>query len=125
MFEKAVRNGLGRGRGFAVIAVLTAASLGACVPVGQGFKPGPGFGGNPQPAPAPQQVFVPVPVATPACEQRIASNGGTGFWDIGLGQCWACPSGSQRTVFDVTGADACQFGFPFGEMVAAEYLGGR
>jgi hypothetical protein len=101
-----------RSRSLAIVAIAASSLLGACVTL-----PAPGAGGGTTPAPTPI-----TPPQTASCHERVGSNGGVGFYDIGLGQCWACPAGSNRTVFDVRGADACQFGFPFGEMVAAQRL---
>ncbi len=55
-----------------------------------------------------------------ACERpaetvyrAAAQHGGPGcgvgqFFDIGTGKCWSCPSGYNRTVFDVSGPTACE-----------------
>jgi hypothetical protein len=104
-----------RSRSLAIVAIAAASLLGACVTL-----PAPGAGGGTTFEPLP--ITAPNPPQTASCQETVGSNGGVGFWDIGLGQCWACPAGSNRTIFDVRGSDACQFGFPFGQMVAAERL---
>lgn len=119
MSGNALRRSLVRGKSLAAIAIFTAATLGACVPVGA-IGTGPGPGPNPLPAPAP------TPIANQACEQRVGDNGGRGFWDIGRSECWSCPLQSARTVFPVNENWACSFGGMFSTAWApAEYLGGR
>lgn len=119
MSENAIRKSLARGKSLAVVAIFTAAALGACVPMAP-------IGGGPGPLPQPGPAPAPTPIANLACEQRVGDNGGHGFWDIGRGECWSCPLQSARTVFPVNENWACSFGGMFSTAWApAEYLGGR
>lgn len=96
--------------------------LAGCVQISPNLPP-PG-GGRPAPTPAPSFVEASY-VTSPECSGRTGNNGGRGFVDIGLNQCYACPSGYNRTVFDVRGNNACERGGPppFGTWVGAEPLG--
>ncbi len=105
-----------RGAILSAIVFAAASGLSACVTVAPGNGGGGGGGGG--------GIGVnPPPSYTPQCTQRVGSNGGQGFWDIGLGRCFSCPAGSDRTIFDVRSNQACQSGGPFGPMMAAEDLG--
>ena len=104
-------------------AALLLVGLAACVPVASNPPP-PSGGQTPDPPPAPRLVEAAY-VSGADCASRTANNGGRGFVDVGLNQCYACPSGYGRTIFDVRGNNACERGGPppFGTWLRAEPLG--
>ena len=111
----------------AAVVALLLVGLAAC---GQVISnPPPPSGSQPPPppsAPAPAPRLVEAAYVSAAeCASRTGNNGGQGFIDIGLNQCYACPSGYGRTIFDVRGNNACERGGPppFGTWVRAEPLG--
>ena len=107
----------------ATVAALLLVGLAACVPTSYNPPPPPG-GQIPNPPPAPRLIEASYTTGA-ECSSRTGNNGGRGFIDIGLNQCYACPSGYARTIFDVRGNNACERGGPppFGTWVRAEPLG--
>ncbi len=119
MFGRSLPINLTHGKRLAAAAAIASIALGACVPMAPIYGPNPGGGGQPGANPIPATY-----VTASECTQRTGNNGGRGFWDIGLSQCYSCPTDSARTVFDVRSGQACQSGGVFGPMTSAENLGG-